>query len=145
MAVSKPFFEYLIFMQEWILVLGAVPFIIGMCGQVVRNIVLGSKRRESDGHTGWRRIYWATLPLHALAVGAWVGLIGHKYGLPVPKVFGETLAGSILAYTTSGGVSVVGYDAIVKTIRRTLETYKGPAAPQRREGDTPVSTDDRTG
>jgi hypothetical protein len=133
-------------MQEWILVLGAVPFIIGMCGQVVRNIVLGNKRRESDGHTGWKRIYWATLPLHALAVGAWVGLIGHKYGIPVPKVFGETMAGSILAYTTSGGVSVVGYDAIVKTIRRILENPKDVSGQlQRRSDDTPNSLKDRTG
>ena len=132
-------------MQEWILVLGAVPFIIGMCGQVARNIVLGNKRRESDAHTGWRRAYWATLPLHALAVGAWVGAIGHKYGIPVPKVFGETLAGSILAYTTSGGVSVVGYDAIVKTLRRVLETYKGPSEPDRRANNLSGPTDDRTG
>ena len=107
-------------MQDWIVIFGIVPFIIGMCGQVARNIVLGNKRRQSDGHTGWRKIYWITLPLHALAVGAWVGFIGYKYGLPVPKVFGTTEAGTILAYTTSGGVSVVGYDVIVKTLTRML-------------------------
>jgi hypothetical protein len=117
-----------------------------MCGQVVRNIILGNKRRESDGHVGWRRIYWATLPLHALAVGAGVGLIGYEYGLPVPIAFGKTLAGSILAYTLSGGVSVVGYDAIVKTLRRMLETYKGPAVEsQRRTSDPQNSLNDRTG
>jgi len=135
-------------MQDWLIILGVVPFIIGMCGQVVRNVVLGNKRRESDAHSGWRRIYWATLPLHALAVGAWTGLIGYKYGLPVPQAFGDTLAGSILAYTTSGGISVVGYDAIVKTIRRMLETYKGPAdsqQAQRRVSDTSDSMQDRTG
>jgi len=131
-------------MQEWILVLGVVPFIIGMCGQVARNIVLGNKRRESDGHVGWRRIYWATLPLHALAVGAWTGLIGHKYGLPVPAVFGKTLAGSMLAYTTSGGVSVVGYDAIVKTLRRILGNYKLPEE-QRKHLPPPDPSGDRTG
>lgn len=133
-------------MQEWILVLGAVPFIIGMCGQVARNIVLGNKRRESDVRTGWRRIYWATLPLHALTVGAWVGLIGYKYGIPVPKVFGETMAGSILAYTTSGGIAVIGYDAIVKTIRRILENPKEVTCQiQRRSDDAPDSLKDRTG
>ena len=133
-------------MQDWLIILGVVPFIIGMCGQVVRNIVLGNKRRESDGHTGWRRIYWATLPLHALAVGAWTGLLGYKYGLPVPAAFGNTLAGSILAYTMSGGVSVVGYDAIVKTLRRMLETYKSPAIElQRRSSDQQNTSNDRTG
>jgi len=132
-------------MQDWLIILGVVPFIIGMCGQVVRNIVLGNKRRESDGHAGWRRIYWATLPLHALAVGAWTGLLGYKYGLPVPAAFGNTLAGSILAYTTSGGVSVVGYDAIVKTLRRILENYKTPISLQRRSDDPSTSLNDKTG
>jgi hypothetical protein len=133
-------------MQDWLIILGVVPFIIGMCGQVVRNIVLGNKRRESDGHVGWRRIYWATLPLHALIVGALTGIVGFKYGLPVPKAFGETLAGSILAYTTSGGVSVVGYDAIVKTLRRMLESYKGPTAEvQRRSTDSSGSYVDGSG
>lgn len=130
-------------MQDWLIVMGVVPFIIGMCGQVARNIVLGNKRRESDGHTGWRRIYWATLPLHALAVGAGIGLIGYEHGLPIPSAFGKTLAGSILAYTLSGGVSVVGYDAIVKTIRRML--YKGPLDSQRRSTDSQDSLNDRTG
>jgi len=130
-------------MQDWLIVMGVVPFIIGMCGQVARNIVLGNKRRESDNLVGWRRIYWATLPLHALAVGAWTGLLGYKYGLPVPDAFGDTLAGSILAYTMSGGVSVVGYDAIVKTIRRML--YKGPIDNQRRSSDSQDSLNDHTG
>jgi hypothetical protein len=133
-------------MQDWLIILGVVPFIIGMCGQVVRNLILGNRRRETDAHVGWRRIYWATLPLHALIVGALTGIVGFKYGLPVPKAFGETLAGSILAYTTSGGVSVVGYDAIVKTLRRMLETYKGPATEtQRRVTDPPGSYTDSTG
>ena len=133
-------------MQDWLIILGVVPFIIGMCGQVIRNIGLGNKRRESDGHVGWRRLYWATLPLHALAVGAGVGLIGYEYGLPVPIAFGKTLAGSMLAYTLSGGVSVVGYDAIVKTLRRMLETYKGPVVEsQRRTSDPQNSLNDRTG
>ena len=133
-------------MQDWLIILGVVPFIIGMCGQVVRNLILGNRRRETDAHVGWRRIYWATLPLHALIVGALTGIVGFKYGLPVPKAFGETLAGSILAYTTSGGVSVVGYDAIVKTLRRMLETYKGPTTEtQRRITDPPGSYTDSTG
>ena len=86
-------------MQDWLIILGVVPFIIGMCGQVARNIVLGNNQRESDVRIGWKRIYWATLPLHALLVGASTGLIGYKYGLPIPLAFGKTLAGSILAYT----------------------------------------------
>jgi len=110
-------------MQDWIVILGVVPFIIGMCGQVARNLVLRGPM-PYDGWRGWRRIYWTTLPLHALGVGAWIGFLGHKYGLPVPHVFGTSEAGSILAYTASGGVSVVAYDVIVKTLQRALGSYK---------------------
>jgi putative lipase involved disintegration of autophagic bodies len=137
-------YRYLKIMQDWIIVLGVAPFIIGMCGQVARNIVLGNKRRETDCHTGWRRIYWVTLPLHALAVGVWVGLIGYEYGLPVPAAFGDKLAGSILAYTMSGGVSVVGYDAIVKTLRRLLGSYKLPEEQRQQPAPSDPSAD-RTG
>lgn len=134
-------------MQDWIIVLGVVPFIIGMCGQVARNIVLGNNQRQGDVRTGIKRLYWATLPLHALGVGAWVGTIGYKYGLPVPEAFGDTMAGSILAYTMSGGISVVGYDAIVKTIRRMLDSYRGqqPTEPERRVQGHTESPNDRSG
>lgn len=77
-------------------------------------------------------------------VGAWTGLIGHKYGLPVPDAFGDKLAGSILAYTMSGGVSVVGYDAIVKTLRRLLGSYKLPEEQRQQPPPTDPSVD-RTG
>jgi hypothetical protein len=123
-------------MQEWILVLGVVPFIIGMCGQVVRTLFLKGPI-PSGGWKGWRRVYWTTLPLHALAMGMWVGFIGHKYGLPVPSVFGHSEAGTMLAYTTSGGVSVVAYDAIVKTLKRTLGGYKfGPESSSKGRNNT---------
>jgi len=32
-----------------------------------------------------------------------------------------------LAYTMSGGVAVVGYDSIVKTLKNIIEAYKGPS------------------
>ena len=112
-------------MQDWLVILGIVPLLIGVSGGVARNLVLRGDP-PPGGWKGWRRVYWATMPLHALGVGAWLGFIGHKYGLPVPAAFGTSEAGAILAYTASGGVSVVGYDAIVKTLRRFLGDFRLP-------------------
>lgn len=109
-------------MNSWIIILGIAPFLIGMSGQVARSAVLGDKK-PAKSLKGWRRVYHATLPMHALSVGAAIGIAGYKFGAPVPSVFGEEIAGSVLAYTLSGGVSVIGYDVIVKTLRRMLESY----------------------
>lgn len=113
-------------MDSWLIILGAAPFLIGMCGQVVRNIVLKGESSKKEP-TGWRWIYKTTLPLHAMAVGSAIGFLGHKFGIPVPEAFGKEIGGSVLAYTLSGGVAVVGYDSIVKTLRNVIEVYKGPS------------------
>jgi hypothetical protein len=112
-------------MDSWIIILGVVPFLIGMGGQVARNIVLGEKVSKTSLR-GWKRIYSVTLPLHAISVGSAVGLVGHKFGLPVPEMFGIEVGGSTLAYALSGGVAIIGYDSIVKTLKRIIEAYKGP-------------------
>lgn len=113
-------------MDSWLIILGIAPFLIGMGGRVARNIIIDEKSLKK-GLKGWRRVYKATLPLHAMGVGAVIGFFGHKLGLPVPEAFGTEVAGSVLAYTTSGGVAVVGYDSIVKTLRNIIEAYKGPS------------------
>lgn len=118
----------------WLITLGVAPFIIGMAGQVAQNLVLGKGNGVGGKLTkaqvaelkGWKKFYHTTLAWHALLVGALIGLVGFSFGLPVPVAFGEGLAGCVLAYTFSGGVSIVGYDTIVKTIRRVLENYQGP-------------------
>jgi len=33
-----------------------------------------------------------------------------------------------LAYALSGGVAIIGYDSIVKTLKRIIEAYKGPSS-----------------
>lgn len=123
-------------MDGWIIVLGVVPFLIGMCGQVARKLVLGTEKPK-NGWRGWRKVYWATLPIHAMLVGGGTGFLLYKFGAPVPDVFGKELGGYILGYTLSGGVSVVGYDVIVKTIRRILGSFK--FAPESGQPD-PLST-----
>jgi hypothetical protein len=41
-------------------------------------------------------------------------------------MFGIEVGGSTLAYALSGGVAIIGYDSIVKTLKRIIEAYKGP-------------------
>jgi len=109
-------------MDSWIILLGVVPFLIGMCGQVAQKLVLGA--RSPKGLKGWRRVYWATLPIHAMVVGGGVGVLGSKFGVPLPEAFGKELGGYVLGYTLSGGVAVVGYDVLVKSLRRMLGSFK---------------------
>lgn len=113
-------------MDNWLIILGVTPFLIGMGGQVARNIVLGEDSSNKP-LKGWKRIYRVTLPLHAISVGSTVGFVGHKFGLPVPEMFGTEVGGSTLAYALSGGVAIIGYDSIVKTLKRIIEAYKGPS------------------
>jgi len=113
-------------MDSWIIILGVAPFLIGMGGKVARNVVLNEKSQK-NGLKGWRWFYKATLPLHAMGVGAALGFFAPRLGLPVPEVFGTEVGGSVLAYTMSGGVAVVGYDSIVKTLKNIIEAFKGPS------------------
>jgi len=119
-------------MDSWLIILGVAPFLIGMCGQVAKNITLDEKTLKKS-LKGWKRIYKLTLPLHAIGAGIAIGFVGYKFGIPVPDAFGTEIGGSILAYALSGGIAIVGYDSIVKTLLRIIETYKdtkGPIDPE---------------
>lgn len=100
--------------NPWIPILAAA-LIIGMFGEVMKKLV-GAK----PGDPGLKGVYIVTYKVHALIVGALMGLGGSYIGLPVPEVFGTALGGSVLAYTASGGVAMVGYSSIVGTIKSTL-------------------------
>lgn len=109
-------------MNEWIVSIFVLPLIIGMGGEVSKKFVSTS----SDLSKGWKRIYWITFPLHAMCIGALLGVPIHKFGVPVPEAFGKELMGSVLAGTMSGAISTVGYSSIVKTLKRLLSSYSGP-------------------
>lgn len=115
-------------MESWIVILGLVPFLIGMAGTVAQRIILGDARgrikQPKEGWSGLRRVYWVTIPLHAIAVGCFLGFVGWGLGFPLPAVFGERAGGAVLAYGISGAISVVGYDVLVKTIKRVLGSYQ---------------------
>lgn len=119
---------------EWLVIFLIAPALIGFVGSLVKRSVLGPKsewpaarpKRRGDtpmpgsGFAGFQRFYFVTLGWHPLLAGLVVGLIGHWIGLPSPGAFGTGYAGTILAYSFAGMVASVGYDAIVKTIRRII-------------------------
>jgi hypothetical protein len=111
-------------MNEWLIVLVVAPFVLGMAGEVFQRLILGAKPREMKMFRGWRRWYFATVPLHFLLAGALIGAVGFGFGLPRPDAFGETLGGCILAYAFSGGVAIVGYDTIVKVLQRLIKAIR---------------------
>lgn len=102
--------------MEWITVLIILPFIIGMLGEIVKKLVLRGKM-PADGWPGWRGVYYVTYRAHALAVGAGMGTGCAALGIPLPGLFGPTLAGGALAGAFAGGVAMVAYAGIVKTIQ----------------------------
>ena len=59
--------------------------VIGTLGEVAKRLILGPKKtwpKDADGHiafTGWRGVYAVTYKLHALLVGALIGLVS---GIP---------------------------------------------------------------
>jgi hypothetical protein len=107
--------------MEWITVLLVVPFIIGMLGEVVKQLVLPGKMPEA-GWTGWRGVYFVTYKAHALAIGALAGLLAAWVNIPWPKeVFGEGAGGGALAFCFSGGVAMVAYAGIVGVIKNLVK------------------------
>lgn len=118
-------------LSEWLIVFLVAPFVIGMVGSLVKARVLGPKAGWPDGgtgFTGFRKFYFVTLGWHPLIAGCVTGLIGHWLGIPTPAAFGGGYAGTVLAYTFAGGVASIGYDTIVKTIKRMIGSIGGNVA-----------------
>lgn len=100
----------------WVAVL-----IIGTLGDVVKKLVLPGPMPK-DGWPGWRGVYYVTYKAHALAVGALMGLIP---GLPVSDAFEtEGPAGPVLFYAGAGAIAMIGYAALVGTIKNAIENRK---------------------
>lgn len=89
--------------------------IIGTMGEVAKRAINAKK-----GDTGWRGVYYVTLPAHPVVVGA---LLGFVPMLPVATplaVEGYDGAARLATYLLAGFVCKVGYDLLVATLRRAL-------------------------
>lgn len=101
--------------MEWLILLLVTPLIIGMLGEVAKGLT-----KAKPGDKGWKGVYYVTFRAHALVVGAIMGVGMWWLDGPIPIVFGEAVGGYVLAYAFSGGVAMVAYSAIVKTIRAAI-------------------------
>ena len=89
--------------------------VIGTLGEVAKNLV-----RAKAGDKGWRGVYYVTYRAHAILVGASLGALSFAgIELPVAEGFSEG-GGPVLFYACSGALAMIGYDSIVKTLKKTL-------------------------
>lgn len=89
--------------------------VIGTLGEVAKRVI-----SAKAGDTGWKGIYYVTLPAHPVVAGALLGLIPW---LPVPDELtkaGYEFWGRLGAGILSGVVCKVAYDLIISTVRRML-------------------------
>jgi hypothetical protein len=110
--------DYLLHPALWIAVL-----IIGMLGEIAKNLALGPKKSwPKDGFRGWRGVYVVTYKAHALVVGALMGLIP---GLPVTDLFKEpgSNLGAVMFYCGAGAISMIAYATIVGSIKTAISNY----------------------
>lgn len=108
-------------MSSWLVVGIVLPLIIGMMGEVFKNLVLVGPTPKG-GWLGWRGVYFVTYKFHALIVGGIFGFFMFISEVPWPiDVFGKSLGSAVLAGTFAGGVAMVGYQSIVGTIRNSIE------------------------
>lgn len=106
--------------MDWIILLIVVPFVFGFVGSIVKNTVLGPKPWDYARLSWFQRAYYKSLAWHMVFTGVGAGAIAWAFHGPVPEVFGTTLLGYLIAGLFAGGVSMIGYALIVKTIRRMI-------------------------
>ena len=101
----------------------AAIIIIGMIGEVVKRLVLGSKeKRKAEDYKGVRRVYFVTYKMQAIIFGALLGLIP---GMPVPESFqGDGFAGAILNYAGDGAAAMVVYAALIGNAKTYVDQLK---------------------
>lgn len=88
---------------------------LGTAGEIAKRVI-----KAKAGDTGWRGVYYVTLPAHPVIAGA---LIGLAPWLPVPDALskeGFEVAGRLATGILAGVVCKVGYDGLVSTARRML-------------------------
>lgn len=128
--------------SQWAVLLLVTPFVLGFVGQQVKRSILGPRATwPKDGFRGARGFYWSTMGWHPVIAGLLLGLGGFYVGFPVPSAFGRELGGALLAGACSGGVSVIAYALIVRTLRRLIVVFGSMFGGQARDA---VASIDRT-
>jgi hypothetical protein len=101
----------------------ATIIIIGTIYEIAKRAILGEKsERPKDGYTGFKKFYFLSYKLQAIAIGALIGLIP---GLPIPEAFqSDGLAGAILNYAGCGGASMIVYTILIGSAKNYVQQLK---------------------
>lgn len=100
--------------------------VIGTMGEVMKRIVLGSNKarlKSGDVHESmWRKVYFVTLPAQPVLVGFLIGFI--PWLPPAEQLVkeGYELAARVGTYTLGGVMCKIGYDTMVSTVLRAIQT-----------------------
>jgi hypothetical protein len=102
-------------------------FIIGAIIQTTKQLVFGKEKlteAEQQALTGWKRAFFVTRRLQALAIGALVGVGANlALGMEAPESYEMPgLAGAVLFCTLSGAIAQLGYTALIGAARDWLST-----------------------
>lgn len=106
--------------MDWLILLVVVPFVFGFVGGIVKSTVLGPKPWDYGRFNWFQKGYYKSIAWHPVFTGVGAGAIAWALQGPLPEVFGTSLVGYLTAGLFAGGVSIVGYALIVKTIRRMI-------------------------
>lgn len=104
--------------MAWFVILVVIPFCIGFVGGIVKRTVLGKKPWDAEKFNWFQKLYFKTLAWHPVfvALPLWLAFWGAGW----PHIFGDNLLAYGTAALFSAGVAIVGYQLIVKTIRRMI-------------------------
>lgn len=112
--------------MDWFIILIVIPFAIGFVGSIVKRSVLGPKPWPEEAYyrggraPWWQKVYFRSMLWHPVFVGLALGVAFRLFGGPIPDLLGESWTGCLLAGLFAAGSSIIGYQLIVRTIRRIM-------------------------
>lgn len=109
-------------MEFWIGVLTSpiviiAALVIGTLGEILNRLVNAKK-----GDTGWRGVYYVTLPAHPVVVGVLLGFVPWLPSVEGLSKDGYDLAARVGTYALAGIVCKTGYDTLISTAKRLLQS-----------------------
>ena len=88
--------------------------LLAILGKGIHGMVF-PKGVSKAGHPGWRGVFYMTMWVHPIIVGA---IIGIPAWLPAPEMMGDHTAGRIIWFALSGGIAPTCYNAVMSVVKQ---------------------------